>query len=143
MSQHKCRIDGSSAACFEVNGELWVKEYADGLQSEGRTYPVKFCPECGFKLPERGFSKSMFRGIHIPDSQVDDSIHRFSAELGKSICEMNHNIALIKTFMSSQNTQNECFMERDLYTSQEISYLKRRMEQLEEKYDGCDKRSPK
>lgn len=124
---HQCRIDGSSTVCIEVDGKLWVKEYADGLQREGRTYAVSFCPECGFKLP----TKSYFNFLHLPYAQVDDSIHKFSAELGKSISEMNHNIAHIKAFMSAQNTQNECFMDRELQLSQEITFLRKRIETLE------------
>jgi hypothetical protein len=44
---HRCQIEGSSTACFEVEGELWVKEYADGREREGRTYRVNYCPQCG------------------------------------------------------------------------------------------------
>lgn len=133
---HKCLIEGSSACCIEVKGELWVKEFANGLQSEGRTYPVKFCPECGFKLPEKGFGSRFGALCSIPAAETDNRITEFSYELGKAISEMNHNIALIKTFMSSQNTQNECFIERDLCTSQEINYLKRRLEILEDSKNG-------
>ncbi len=48
---HQCRIEGSSAVCFEREGEYWVKEYNDYENPEGRTYRVKFCPECG-QCPE-------------------------------------------------------------------------------------------
>jgi hypothetical protein len=47
---HECRIENSSAVCYEVNNELWVKEYADSGNKEGRTYQVKFCPECGYTI---------------------------------------------------------------------------------------------
>jgi len=131
---HQCRIDGSSAVCIEVDGKLWVKEHADSKQREGRTYAVSFCPECGFKLP----TKSFFNFLHLPYTEVDDSIHKFSAELGKSISEMNHNIALIKAFMSAQNVQNECFMDRDFQTSQDIFQLKNRIEKLETMVTDAD-----
>lgn len=44
---HRCYIEGSSAVCIEQDGHLWVKEYADGNQREGRTYRVGYCPQCG------------------------------------------------------------------------------------------------
>ena len=44
---HRCKIEQSSCVCFEHDGELWVKEYNDGIQSEGRTYRVNYCPQCG------------------------------------------------------------------------------------------------
>lgn len=129
---HKCQIEGSSAACFEDNNELWVKEYADGRQTEGRTYPVKFCPECGFKIPKVSFAKSFFCGFNTPDSAPDDRINQFSQSLSTAIAQMNHNVEIIKCFMSSQYTHNECFIERGLAHSQEINYLKRRLQILEE-----------
>lgn len=114
---HQCIIQGSSAVCFEKGNELWVKEYYDGTEREGRTYKVNFCPECGFKKP-------------YPTHP--ESITRFNQDLPTAISQMNHNIELIKAFMRSQNTHNQCFMERDLATSQEIAYLKRRLEEDEE-----------
>lgn len=128
---HQCRIENSSAICFEEENELWVKEYDDGRQREGRTYPVKFCPECGFKIPTVSSSKSYF--CAIPDSSPDESITRFSQALSTAIAQMNHNVELIKCFMSSQNAHNQCFMDRDLNTSQEIFQLKKRIENLEKK----------
>ena len=44
---HRCQIEGSSTVCFDHDGELWVKEYNDGIQGEGRTYRVNYCPQCG------------------------------------------------------------------------------------------------
>jgi len=129
---HRCQIEGSSTACFEHKNELWVKEYADGYQQEGRTYRVNFCPECGFKIPKASFAKSFFGCLNIPDVTPDDSITQFSQALSTAIAQMNHNVELIKAMMSAQNTQNQCFIERDLSTSQEISYLKRRLEILED-----------
>lgn len=126
---HRCRIGDSSVACFEQNNELWVKEYADGYQQEGRTYPVKFCPECGFKIPTASPSKGYF--CAIPDSSPDESITRFSQALSTAIAQMNHNVELIKCFMSSQNTQNQCFMDRDLQVSQDICKLERQILNLE------------
>ena len=26
---HNCKVKGSSTVCFEIDNELWVKEYAD------------------------------------------------------------------------------------------------------------------
>ena len=128
---HRCQIDGSSGACFEERNELWVKEYADGYQKEGRTYRVKFCPECGFHLPKSSFGKSFFGRLNIPDVTPDNSITQFSQALSTAIAQMNHNVELIKCFMSSQNTQNECFMERELHHSQEICKLERQILNLE------------
>lgn len=128
---HRCQIDGSSAACFEEANELWIKEYADGYQREGRTYKVKFCPECGFKLPQACFSKSFINSFNIPDSTPDDNIRQFSQSLSNAIAQMNHNVELIKCFMSSQNTQNQCFMDRDLQVSQDICKLERQFLNLE------------
>lgn len=118
---HRCYIDGSSAVCIEHNGELWVKEYADGREREGRTYNVKFCPECGFKIPKN--SKSFLNFFNIPSSEGDDTISQFSAQLGRSIAEMNHNIEMIKAFMLSQNIQNECFIENEKELRKRISAL--------------------
>lgn len=132
IMSHRCQIDGSSAACFEVKNELWIKEYADGRQTEGRTYRVKFCPECGFKIPKTGPFKGFLGGFNIPDSAPDDRITQFSQTLSTAIAQMNHNVEIIKCFMSLQHTQNECFMERELSHSQEISYIKRRLQILED-----------
>ena len=129
---HKCQIDGSNAACFDVNGELWVKEYSYGNEREGRTYKVNFCPKCGFKIPEKKF----FSFLHAPYQEPDEHITRFSHALSTAIAQMNHNVELMKCFMSSQNTQNECFMDRDLETSKEIVILKERIKILEDKVEN-------
>lgn len=126
---HQCRFEDSNTVCFEINNELWVKEYADGRQREGRTYKVNFCPECGFKIPRASFAKSFFGAI--PAAAPDESITHFSQALSTAIHQMNHNVELIKAFMSSQNTQNECFMERELHHSQEICKLERQILNLE------------
>lgn len=68
---------------------------------------------------------------NVSYNEADDSITKFSYELAKSISEMNHNIVLIKTFMSAQNTQNECFMNRDLEVNQRIYDLEKRLSRLE------------
>ena len=44
---HCCRFGYASVACFSMCGELWVKEYANGKEREGRTYRVDYCPFCG------------------------------------------------------------------------------------------------
>lgn len=118
---HKCYIDGSSAACFEHCGELWVKEYSDGRQREGRTYKVNFCPECGFKIPKN--SKSFLNFFNIPPDEGDDRISQFSADLGRAIREMNHNIEMIKAFMISQNIQNQCFIDNEMELRKRVSKL--------------------
>lgn len=125
---HKCNIEGSSAACFEIRNELWVKEFADGPKAEGRTYKVKFCPECGYQILEKRFTKGFFDFLHLPYAQVDDSISKFSMELGRAISEMNHNIALIKGYMSSQNVQNQCFMDNEMDIRKELRNLKKMVE---------------
>jgi hypothetical protein len=130
---HRCQIQGSSAACFEENNELWVKEYADGRQTEGRTYRVKFCPECGFEILKVGPFKGFIGRFNIPDYAPDDTIIQFSQTLSSAIAQMNRNIESIKAYMILQNSQNECFMQRDLAKSEEISCLKRRLQILEEK----------
>lgn len=122
---HRCQIEGSSAACFEEKNELWVKEYADGCRPEGRTYPVKFCPECGFHLPKGSFAKRFFGCLSISDSSPDDRITQFSQQLGNAIAEMNHNIAIIKLHMSAQHTHNECFMEMDNRLKERITNLEK------------------
>lgn len=131
---HQCKIENSSAVCFEEGNELWIKEYDDGRQREGRTYPVKFCPECGFKIPKAGFFKGFLGNFNIPDSSPDNSIIEFSQALSTAIAQMNHNVELIKCFMSSQNAHNQCFMDRDLNASQEIFQLKKRIENLEKTF---------
>lgn len=131
---HRCQIEESSIVCYEEKNELWVKEYNGVLrQNEGRTYRVNFCPECGFKIPKASFAKSYFGCFNIPDVTPNDSITQFSQALSTAIAQMNHNVELIKAMMSAQNTQNQCFMDRDLATSQELAYLKRRLQILEEK----------
>ncbi len=128
---HHCILDNSAIVCFEINNQLWVKECSDFGQQEGKTYQVNFCPECGFKLPRPSFAKSFFSAI--PAAVPDESITHFIQSLSTAIHQMNHDVELIKAFMISQNTQNECFIERDLSTSIEINYLKRRLLILEEK----------
>lgn len=48
-TRHMCRSSSSSVACYEVNGELWMKEFSTDRKSEGRTYEVSFCPFCGYQ----------------------------------------------------------------------------------------------
>ena len=67
----------------------------------------------------------------IPDSSPDESITRFSQALSTAIAQMNHNVELIKCFMSSQNNQNQCFIDRDLQFSQDICKLERQILNLE------------
>lgn len=124
---HRCLIEGSSTACFEDSGELWVKEYGDGCEKEGRTYRVNFCPECGFKPPK----KDLFNFLHFPYQEPEESISRFSSDLSRAIAQMNYNVELIKSFMSTQITQNQCFLDRDLQVSQKIDELERRINVLE------------
>lgn len=125
---HTCYIGANSGICFQIGNELWVKEYNDGSRKQdGRTYKVNFCPECGFKIPDSKHFKCSF----IPPSEPDTRITEFSMALSTAIHQMNHNVELMKAFMSSQNTQNECFMERELEHSREISSLNRRVDALE------------
>ena len=126
---HNCKIEGRSNICFEFNDQLWIKEYDYGTQREVRTYKVNFCPECGFKIPKVSVAKRFF--CDIPNSAPDESITLFSQSLSTAIAQMNHNVELIKDFMSSQNTQNECFMQRDLDHSQEICKIERQILNLE------------
>ena len=122
---HRCQIGESSVVCFEERNELWVKEYADGRMPEGRTYQVKFCPECGLHLPKCSFAKRFFGALSIPDSAPDDRITQFSQQLSNAISEMNHNIAIIKCHMSAQHTQNECFMEMHNELKKRITNLEK------------------
>jgi hypothetical protein len=51
-SPHMCNVISSSVACFEREGELWIKEYLKNdtsFSQEGRTYRVNYCPMCGEK----------------------------------------------------------------------------------------------
>lgn len=51
---HSCNFHAFSCACFERdNGEMWVKEYSNTKQKEGRTYQVNFCPWCGAQAKVR------------------------------------------------------------------------------------------
>lgn len=129
---HQCELKDDMGCCIEVNGKLIIQEYVTQLgMMEGRKYEVNFCPECGYTLSKDDFS-SRLRSPYIPFiPDADESIHRFSSELSRAISEMNHNVLAIKTFMSAQNTQNECFMDRDLQTSQKLSELERRIKELE------------
>jgi hypothetical protein len=119
---HRCNIYGSSAACVEIDGNLWVKEFCNSRENEGRTYMVNFCPECGFKLPRK---KTFLEHFSMPDSNADESISKFSMELGKSIAEMNHNIEIMKAFMSSQNCQNSCLIENEMELRRRIIELEK------------------
>lgn len=139
--RHRCYIDGSSAACFEESGELWVKEYADGNQREGRTYKVNFCPECGYRKPPIHYFKSAYEGFPIC-AESDETLSKFSASLGEAIAQINHNIAIIKASMSAQSTQNQCFMDREMELSKEISYLKEEVEYIK-KFTGIGDKCPK
>lgn len=116
---HKCSIDGSQADCVEHDAELWVKEYGDGRQQKGRTYKVNFCPECGFKLPNKIF----YNFLRLPYQEPDESISKFSSALSTAISEMNYNVELIKAFMISQSTQNECFIFNEMELRKRISEL--------------------
>lgn len=47
---HSCNRHTASCACFErADGELWIKEYSNSTQLEGRTYQVNYCPWCGME----------------------------------------------------------------------------------------------
>lgn len=47
---HYCNVLSSNVVCFEIVGELWVKEYCSGNNiREGRTYMVYHCPWCGYQ----------------------------------------------------------------------------------------------
>jgi len=128
---HKCYIDGSSAACFEHDGELWVKEFADGNQKEGRTYPVKFCPQCGHTI--NPLFTTQFSDIHTLKSQVfmrneeDDILQKFSSSLANTVRDMNQNINAIKAFMVYQNIQNQCFIDNEMELIKRISKLEATM----------------
>lgn len=123
---HRCQISDNSG-CFEENNQLWVKEFYDGICREKGTYRVNFCPVCGFSIPK---AQPVYLKAFIPASEPDACITQFSQSLSTAIHQMNHNVELMKSFMSSQNTQNQCFMDRDLSTSQEICSLKRKIEDL-------------
>jgi hypothetical protein len=126
---HKCLFEDNTTVCLEINNELWVKEYENKRQ--GRTYRVNFCPECGFKIPKVNDFKSYIHSLNISDNSPNDCIAIFSQSLANAIAQMNHNVELIKCFMSSQNIQNECFMERDLQVSQDICKLERQILNIE------------
>ena len=132
---HRCVIGESSVVCFEESNTLWVKELYEWncIEKGGKAYQVNFCPICGFTIPKASFAKRLFGRFGRPDVTPDDSITQFSQSLSTAIAQMNYNVELIKAFMSSQNSQNECFMDREMCISKEIDYLKRRIEILEEK----------
>lgn len=127
--RHRCQIDGSSAACFEIEGELWVKEYDDGHQREGRTYKVNFCPQCGYRKPPIHYFKSAYEGFPVC-AESDETLSKFSKSLSEAIAQMNHNIAIIKASMSAQSTQNQCFMDREMELSKEIKSLKEEIQYI-------------
>lgn len=129
---HRCIFRNSNTVCFEIDNELWVKEYVDnvnGIQKEGRTYEVNFCPECGFQIPKTSFFRRF--PVNMPDVSPDENITHFNQSLSTAIAQMNHNVEIIKAFMRSQNIQNECFLERELRHSQEICRLERQILNLE------------
>lgn len=123
---HMCQIEEGRAVCFQKGNQLMVREY-DQFMGEGAVYKVKFCPECGFKIPK---SEPAYLRTFIPPSEPDNSITQFSQSLSTAIHQMNHNVELMKAFMSSQNTQNQCFIDRELDLSKEISSLRRKVEDL-------------
>lgn len=71
--------------------------------------------------------------------EMDDSISRFSASLGEAISQMNHNIAIMKCYMSSQNTQNKCFFDRERELYEEIEKLKSEIKSIKIHIDRGDK----
>jgi len=109
---------------------------------------VDYCPVCSqpskvllgeslavfSRSDERDDSKSNThrRGLYdLPIPGVVDSIDLLKQHWQDRIAELNNNIEIVKTWMSSQYTQNECFMDRDLRTSEEISKLRTRIDSLE------------
>lgn len=138
---HDCRI-----------GHVQVEEDAVGIiyiRINDKQHRVDFCPVCGkksivsygesfaiYSRKPRGDSgknipnMDFLHSLPIPESL--DLVGWYREQWEKKIDELNTNIIVIKTFMTSQSTQNECFMQRELAHSQEISYLKRRLEQIEE-----------
>lgn len=124
---HECQIENSSSVCIEMDGKLWVRQNPNEIMTYGSIIPVKFCPECGFKLPNERF----FNSATIPFDQGDESIHKFSAELGKAIAQMNHNISIFKAHINSQNCQNECFLEREMELSKKLHEMSIRIDEVE------------
>ena len=61
---HYCNLRSANTVCFERGeGELWVKEYANGSLKEGRTFRVNFCPWCGI-----GSKNAMALDFHMDNS---------------------------------------------------------------------------
>lgn len=127
--KHQCYIDGSSAACFEEEGELWVKEYADGNQREGRTYKVNFCPQCGYRKPAIHYFKSAYEGFPVC-AESDEAISKFSSSLGQAIKDMNHNISVLKLMLKTQESHNDSFMDSDMELCKEISMIKEEIQYI-------------
>ena len=106
---HDCSL-GDINVFEDENGLMYIKERCFMPHGQYHTNKVEYCPICGMKAKNShiaSFSKGFISTI--PDIAPDESITRFSQALSTAIDQMNHNVEIIKCFMISQNTQNDCF----------------------------------
>ena len=132
--KHDCRL--RSLEVFEdEDGYLYVKDQCHMPFGKDHTFRVEYCPVCGQKGNRSHIAHmTMFNRTDIPDSP-HPIIPDYHTEMVKVINDLNKNIEVIKAFMISQSTQNECFMDRDFRTSEKMSELTRRLQSLEELND--------
>ena len=132
--KHDCRL--RSLEVFEDDdGYFFVKDQCNMPFGKSHYSRVEYCPVCGMKSKRSHIAHmTMFNRTDIPDAP-HPTIPDYHTEMVKVIQDLNKNIEVIKAFMISQSTQNECFMDRDFRTSEKMSELTRRLQALEELND--------
>lgn len=129
--KHDCRL--RSLEVFEDDdGYFFVKDQYSLPSGRNHYLRVEYCPVCGMKSKKSHINHmTMYKRTDIPEA-IPEPLHMYQSMMAKAIEDMNKNIECIKAFMISQNTQNECFMDRELEISQKISEITRKLQALEE-----------
>lgn len=130
--KHDCRI-GYLEVSEDKDGYLFL-EWKKVFGSVTGPFRIEYCPICGMKAKKSHIEKLQMFSRDIPPAP-EEPLSLYSSMITQAINDMNRNIASIKAFMISQNCQNECFMDRDLQTSQKLSEITRRLQALEELND--------
>ncbi len=124
---HNCRIGNIAEVIEDPQGYLTLEIKSFYPSSPQNMYRrIEYCPVCGEKC-----KKSNVFQVHLtqnPPLPEDPIINGFSNILSESIAQMNHNIELIKVFMSSQNCQNELFLDRQMDFEQRLKELEKKNE---------------
>ena len=119
---HDCRLRSLEVHENE-EGYLFVKDQCNRIGGKEHFSRVEYCPVCGMKA-----KKSSVLGISVfPRTDIansDESIIDYTNSMGRCFRQMNENLEVFKNFIQSQNVQNQCFMDRDLQTSQELNRLR-------------------